>query len=128
LLFPSQKRLGRARIEGSRGGRNRTGQIMQRGAWSQVINKQEDSLTNQIRLHLNTPKQIVGVSKFKIDNLLGVGEGNKGCCHSRWSHGCVGCCCESRNQGERIWRRRADINASSSTSRVIRDNNSDREE
>jgi hypothetical protein len=46
LLFPSQKRLGRARIEGSRGSINRTGQIMQRGAWSRAINKQEDSLTN----------------------------------------------------------------------------------
>jgi len=34
LLFPSQKRLGRARIEGNRGGRNHTRQITQRGAWS----------------------------------------------------------------------------------------------
>jgi len=123
LLFPSQERLAGSRIEGSRDCRSCTGKIMRRGAWSGVVNKRENSLTNQIRLHLHTPKQIIVVGKFEINNLLGIGEGNKNCCCSRRSHGCVGGCGESRDRGGRIWRRGADINASSSTNCMIHDDN-----
>jgi len=56
LLFPSQERLTGSRIEGSRDSRSCTGKIVRRGAWSGAINKRENSLTNQIRLHLHTPK------------------------------------------------------------------------
>jgi hypothetical protein len=61
-----------------------------------TVNKQEDSLTNQIRIHLHMPKQIIIVVDFEIDNLLGVAKGNK-YCRIRESHGCVDCCYESRN-------------------------------
>ena len=123
MLFPSQERLAGSRIEGSRDCRSCTGKIMRRGACSGAVNKRENSLTNQIRLHLHTPKQIIVVGKFEINNLLGVGEGNKNCCCSRRSHGCVGGCGESRDRGGRIWRRGADINASSSTNCMIHDDN-----
>ena len=67
LLFPYKKSLGKTKTIGNCNGKNI---IAQRRAYRLAIKKGEDTLTNQIWLHLHAPKQIIYVAKLKVDNLL----------------------------------------------------------
>lgn len=67
LLFPCQKGSGKTRTVGCFSGRNIT---VWRRTHRRAIEKGEDTLTNQIWLHLHVPKQIIGVGKLKVDYLL----------------------------------------------------------